>query len=434
MKKRKVTKILTLGVLWMVLLLTACKKDTKEETLNGMSEKINEEGLTQKQLENALELKGKIFENLEAVGTEDPIYCNLPENTQSWDSIVPICYDPLYDILYYVDYGGDYMIHAIRNGTSELAVELPGRRLFCRGGKLYFLLDSYFKFSVKGANSGNILSYNPVNGEIEVVSDKIFDSIVVYQDLIYCRKVGEGSSSYTAKIDYWFYFFDTQELIAQEKQEVVSYALEIRRYGEFFLAGLYEPYDRSNPIEMLERLIEEGADPNEIRIRTKMELCRWDGSDGRTLEGLIELPADYYVKGDDLIWVTKDSIHTWNIPTQREKTVKLNYKDVGWILVDDKLYTQEGYIDLRDMVSWKGFYMTPEYTGLQIKEFYTDGKEVYGITGESSEVKSVSNRLCKIEIIRKEEALTSIPAENLESFEILYPDYSRIFKLIPMNS
>lgn len=218
--------------------------------VGGFSQKIDGSG----QIGNALPLVGKALGELPVIGEEDPVYCNLPENVRGWDDIIPLCVDPLYGILYYMDYGGDYKIHAIYNGESQTVLELPGKRLFCRGGKLYFLLESYNRFGFEGAKSGNIAEYDPVTGEVKVLTDKIFSSIVVYQDMIYCRcegkekELGEGGG-YIVKEDFWFYFFDTGQLTAGKTAER-EYVMDFRRYGEYFLAAALKPDDEQEFISV----------------------------------------------------------------------------------------------------------------------------------------------------------------------------------------
>ena len=241
MKKKKFAKLFYSGAFCLSLFFASCgKEETPPVDGGGMSQKMDEDGLTDKQKENALPLKGKVFGELPVVGEEDAIYCNLPENILNWNSSIPLCRDPLYDILYYVD---ENIIYAVQNGKTEAAVELSGSRLFCRDGKLYFLLSSSTKTAVKGAKSGNILCYNPVDGSVEVVLDDVFDSMTVYQDLIYCRKIGEDFE-FGVRMDYCYYFFDTRELIAQKEQEVMSYSVGIARYGKDFVGWLYGPYDQ----------------------------------------------------------------------------------------------------------------------------------------------------------------------------------------------
>ena len=104
--------------------MAACENNQAEETAENISTAPTaEDGFSQKidgsgQIGNSLPLVGKALGELPVIGEEDPVYCNLPENVRGWDDLIPLCVDPLYGILYYVDYGGDYKIHAVYNGES----------------------------------------------------------------------------------------------------------------------------------------------------------------------------------------------------------------------------------------------------------------------------------------------------------------------------
>ncbi len=433
MKKKKFAKLFYSGAFCLSLFFASCgKEETPPVNNGGMSQKMDEDGLTDKQKENALPLKGKVFGELPVVGEEDAIYCNLPENVLSWDSSIPLCRDPLYDILYYVD---ENIIYAVQNGKTEAAVELSGRRLFCRDGKLYFLLSSSTKTAVKGAKSGNILCYNPVDGSVEVVLEYVFDSITVYQDLIYCRKIGEDSGI-SVKIDYWFYFFDTEELIAQEKQEVASYSVGISRYGKDFVGWLYGSYDRTNPREDCEELIEkQGIDPELIRLPIGAHLCNFDGSNSRVLEGIEELPISHYVKRDNLIWLAEDGLHTWNIATGKEEITEFQYIEASFILLDDKLYSTTGYMENGEQKKCCEFALKTSTNGIgQIGEFFTDKKQVYGYVAESmNEDGTIPYRLYLIDVISKEKAVSMIPSDLLEIWEESLNDCDCVYRLTELS-
>ena len=80
---------------------------------------------------------------------------------------------------YYVDCGRDYYIHAIKDGVSELAVEIPAKNLYFRDGKLYFMVADYGKYSLDGLINGDILSYNPVDGKVSVVINGIGEGTIM---------------------------------------------------------------------------------------------------------------------------------------------------------------------------------------------------------------------------------------------------------------
>lgn len=364
-----------LFVLFCCLSLAACKKEPGEIEGNISSVPTIEGGFSKKmegngQIGDALPLVGKAFGTLPVVGEEDPFYCNLPENVRDWEDIIPLCVDPLYGILYYMDYGGDYKIHAIYNGESQTVLELPGKRLFCREGKLYFLLESYNRFVFEGAESGNIAEYDPVTGEVKILTEKIFSSIVVYQDMIYCRvegrekELGEGQG-FTESEDFWFYFFDTGELIERENAQR-KYAMDFRRYGEYFLAATLEE-DKENP-------------RYDVQIGT--ELRKWNEGTETFWADLKLMPfGRHYVKEGNFYWLDSKGFHQWN-PVSEEDIIypwKMG-KPNQYLLVGDWLLsanyqlvnTKEGKVE-----KW----ISKDEQLELIHELYTDGEKIYAIVG-----------------------------------------------------
>ncbi len=427
MGRKKYLKLLWGMAFCSLLFFAACGKEAMPPVnSSGMSQKMDEEGLTDKQKENALSLKGKVYGELPVVGEEDAIYCNLPENILSWESSIPICHDPLYDILYYVNYEDDNKIYAIRNGISEMAVELSGCRLFCRGGKLYFLLNSNTKTAIKGAKDGNILCYNPVDGTVVVVSDSVFDSITVYQDLIYCRKEGKSSSIGT-KIDYWFYYFNTRQLVEQEQQKEITYCFDLARYGEYFVTRLFDVYNSSNPREDIKQIIAAGIDPTSIRMQVGTALYRTDGREEKKLEKIIELPRQYYVKDNKIIWMDEDNLHQWDINKEKDDSTKIICEGDFSILLNDILYTTNGYTNLKDDISAKCFVMTDKMNGTELRELYTDGKQIYGVVLNVSKETSQKYQLGRLEIVPKERVISALSSEELKYWGEVLVDYDDIY-------
>lgn len=393
------------------LTLASCGKETEEDVRqeadgtvgdisSSSSDKTGEEGFSQKLDENgllqgdALPLIGKAFGELPVVGGEDAVYCNLPENVTSWESVVPLCVDPLYGILYYVDYGGDYMIHAIYNGESQLAVELPGRRLFCRGGKLYFLLDAYNQFRFEGAQSGNVAEYDPVTGTVTLLSDKQFTSMVVYQDLIYCRQLEESieyeEGRYIDVANNWFYFFDTNKLVMQEKSEQEDeeeqYALSFRRYGEYFMADVLKKYD---------------ADPR-YNIRTGIELRKWNGERGIAWDGL-QPSSSYYIKEGSLYWLGRDGFHICNLGSGQDKVYPWDFENgEQYILTNNRFFNVKfQLINMEDGSSTECH--SADEVLKSMHELYTDGDEVYAIVGSYTSKVDTSSVLRRVRMIQGEE-------------------------------
>ncbi len=426
---------MVLCFLCLFCFFSACGKEdaSPNQSTGGVSQKIDDDGFTEEQRENALERKGKVFGELPVVGEEDDIYCNLPENMRDWSSVVPICRDPLYGILYYVDYGGDSMIHAVFNGESELVVGLLGRQLFCRKGKLYFLLDTQNQIAVDGAKDGNILSYNPVDGTIAVVSDGVFDSIMVYQDVIYCRKEEESSLNNTVDIDYWFYDFETEELVEQEHQETFSYVYSVARYGKYFLTKLYGPYDRSNPVQSIEEFIKNsGVDPSIMSVQVGIELRTLDGEQA-ALNGLPEeLPKGYYVKDGCMIWLDTKGVHYLEIETGKENIIAADFGNIGGLICDGKLYLKDGgYMDLEQGNLEDSLIVTSAGVELNLLgSLYTDGETVYVLEDISADGMMILYRLKREGM---QELLDSVSERVRPLYERKFEQYSGVARLYPVS-
>lgn len=381
----KSCKLFFLG---LCLTLAACGGKEEENTVpsptqsvedGGFSEKLNDDGGAG----DGLKLEGKALGELTVVGKEDAVYCNLPENVVNWENAVPLCPDPLYGIFYYVDYGGDFMIHAIYNGESQTVVELPGKRLFCRNGKLYFLLWSYNRFEFEGAASGNIAEYDPVTGKIRILSEKVFNSIVVYQDLIYCQEEEESIEDENGKLlvssKKWFFFFDTETFVEQEKSTEPDYILMAQRYGKYFLA---------------KTLKEHSDDPN-IRFQTGTELRTWDGEKGKVWDELITNDTSY-VKDGNFCWRSGGKFHILDLESEEEQTFPVDEEDINSYIVANGqiLGTQNWLLKLEDE-KFGTWFSTDERLD-HIFEFYTDGKEVYAIAGHYSSDRNPVLRLVRM--------------------------------------
>ncbi len=389
---RKSCKLFFLG---LCLTLAACGRESESENENGNEEanlpsptQAVEDGGFSKKLNDGggmgegLLLEGKALGELTVVGKEDAVYCNLPENVVNWENAVPLCQDPLYGILYYVDYGGDFMIHAIYQGQSQIVAELPSKRLFCRGGKLYFLLCSYNQFEFEGASSGNIAEYDPITGKVRILSEKVFDSIVVYQDLIYCReeeKVEEDTDGRGfASSKKWFYFFDTETFVEQEQSTDPDYILTMQRYGKYFLA----------------KTLEVSPDNPKIRTQTGTELRTWDGEKGTVWDGLITSNTSY-VKDGSLCWRAGQKFHVLDLESREEQTFPMEEDVNSYIVVNGQILGAQNWLLKLENKKFGTWFSADERLDY-IFEFYTDGKEVYAIAGHYSNDRNPVLRLVRM--------------------------------------
>lgn len=191
-----VMKKLKKGVILFILMfsLPACKESAESKQDRNQAE-WETAGMINGETDNVCGLNGGILlDGLSVKGEDSLYYCNLEENMRSDDSggySVLVCKDSVYDVTYYVNYGRDYYIYAMREGVSELAVKIPGRELFCRNGELYFIADTYGLYEFEAFAEGNILKYNPVDGCVETVVEEAATTMIVYPDGICFNDVGE---------------------------------------------------------------------------------------------------------------------------------------------------------------------------------------------------------------------------------------------------
>lgn len=157
---------------------TAPPESAGETTRGEASQKLTDSGFTQDQVMHPVTLKdGKAWGDLPVVGAEDEVYCNLQQNIKENENLLLLCPDPLHGMTYYVNHGDDYFIYALKDGTAQLVVEIPAKRLFVRGGVLYFMVEDYDRYVLDGLENGDILSYNPSDGNVCVIVSGLWEDI-----------------------------------------------------------------------------------------------------------------------------------------------------------------------------------------------------------------------------------------------------------------
>ncbi len=252
-------------------------ENLQKKPTSGASKKLTEKENVWKPEEHIVTLKnGKVWGELPIIGTEDAVYCNLPENINGYGARteqkqVLVCPDPLSGITYYVNYGRDYYIYAIKNKIAELVVEIPSKNLYCRDGKLYFMVEDYGEYPLDGLKNGDILCYNPTDGNVSAIITEIGrgtsipvreiykegrgeeiaipDEIevsdtymTVYQEGIYYCRQGElislGENSYLQPEMKYCYSFENRESKLLEEASPAQYTF--RRQGEKLLNRIWE--------------------------------------------------------------------------------------------------------------------------------------------------------------------------------------------------
>lgn len=293
MKQKKLGVVLLAGL----LLFTGCQgkeqQGEQEQTESGtvqtnVSKRMDLDAGEDEQSKKMAVLKdGKAWGELETVGKDDAVYCNLSENIKGMNNLVLVCPDPVYGITYFVNYGEDNYIYAKKDGRTELVVEIPAKRLFCREGILYFMVDSSGKYNLEGIKDGNTLTYNPVDGAVSILDAEEMTSMIVYQDeIVYVKELGVeeiGGGYFIQLTENAVYTFATGEMTQIESMSGVDYM----RWQDYRI--VYELVDVQ--VEDLEPAGMQGVPKTKVYY-----LAKPDGTKERAL-GFTCFPV-FYLKGD----------------------------------------------------------------------------------------------------------------------------------------
>lgn len=404
--RRRISCFLVLGIL---LLFSACgqpgesnrEKEPENPTVTESgkgSDDWKPAGLDRPASEDAVSLSsGKVLENLSASGKDSPYYCNLEENLQNTDTDrepILVCRDPVYGITYYVNYGRDYYIYALRDGVSELAVAIPAKDLFCRNGELYFIADSYGLYKFDGIAQGNILKYNPVDGSVELVVEQTATEMIVYPDGIcygYIESVEHRSEDgeekiYTHKGENFYFSF------AEGTSTPFTKGRKKRRWKNYYFQPVLEEKPESDPtVQHLRKL----GYTDKLFVVTGLELVDSSRPTEPALkmdESIFDFLVRGWISGDFLYYVNRkieegqehgrSVLMTYNLETgEQEEIIALNSPESissDFILYHNTLYFGK---DLRVSLE-DGNRCQPVFADKsqeRITAFYTDGEVLFCI-------------------------------------------------------
>jgi|GEM_PF-893572 len=382
--------IMMLGISGLCLCLVACSKtkgsNENSSILEGVSEASTEDS---KELTNiskpinegndkdTISLNdGLIDETLEAVGKDEDGNGILGVNikAEKENNQLLLCKDPVYDIVYYVNYGVDYFIYRLKEGKSELAVEMPAKRLFCINGKLYFMLESYETYALTDMKDGNIFCYNPISGEVSLINEAEAKTMFVYKDGIYyavdtiIKDYGNGAVA--TKRDIYYYSFATA------KSEEIKDKL----------ATPYKWKDYHITYEVEE--VEEGDELYEI-YGTDEIITRTVGIKLETLDKTksIKLPVEPFIQNYSIIAnklysiLELETLLILDIETKEKKEIPLAFQCTDdFTIFNGMIYIAQNLLQINPVTGVQSI-ITAENTDESIYEFYTDGENLYGVCG-----------------------------------------------------
>lgn len=365
-------------MLIFLVMLTACKNgenvvEQDKDKTQIVLEKIDEHGMTKEQASNAISLNnGKSWGELPVIGEEGLYYCNLPQNVKGESGMALFCKDSLYGITYFVNCGEDYFIYSQKDGEVELAVEIPAKRLFCRDGKLYFMVESYQKYALEEIESGNILEYNPSDGTVSVIISDIAETMFVYPDgIYYIVNEGEGEVLSTIKRNKLYYSFADGKI--SEMEDIYT---TLNRWNEYFFSFVMEPYEGDD-----EYLLELSK-TKEVVSATATRLISSDGSKEEILNQIV--PSSDYLINDVLFSITENgnSLSMFRMNNKEEIFIPLDFRTTSdFIVLEDVVYFGDGLrLELNTQSLSMGYVQKLEDDKSRMfEELYTDGERLFGI-------------------------------------------------------
>lgn len=333
--------------------------DSKSNTIQLDSFPLGDE--VQENTSNKINLKNGLKDtSLIKVSEDREGIANLPVNVKEERNDVLLCKDPVYDILYYVNYGEDYFIYRLKDGKSELAVELPARRLFCVGGELFFIVTGYDTYEFEGISDGNILKFNPLTGEVSMVVDKVVDTMLVYDDgiryrVIESRKQQGNSATFLVTSSLYFYSFENNKTEKIEKDGVSLY-----KWNDYYVTD--DIVIEGNIGTIVGEKLETLDGMKTVYLTEDWKIKQY---------GYFIMEDKLYYKNNEnqlvVIHIGQNKIETFPFIT--------DYTNDFTIIGDRVYYTSLNCMNLKDESQSKLI----SDDKLIIRELYTDGVELYGI-------------------------------------------------------
>lgn len=389
--------------------LAACKPEKqpesvpKDDNINPAITEVPEEWIPveQKEIEDFVVTmdSGVALPGLTRVGEDDKYYCNVDENLQSdSDGFYPVyvCKDPVYDITYFVNYGRDYLIYAVKDGTAEPAVKIPAKDLYCRNGELYFIADTFSMYTFQGFEQGNILKYNPVNGTVSPVINEAALSMQVYPDRInYIKKDTseiplEIKEKYHLGDDYTWGNLRISYFFSDGTSEELPYSVLLDRIHGFSAKTIKEVLPETS--EYVQRLREAGEfiEGSVITMVTALSFTDESTQLVRELRPYHNIGLRFRVSGDTIFYV--------NGPKGEDEDVLMSLcLTTGESRVIKKFEHLNGWFSLGDIILFQGvlygcylrYSLDTDHLSLiksrlpgrqtSIENYFTDGEELYGI-------------------------------------------------------
>lgn len=296
---------------------------------------------------------------------------NNDENQQSL-----FCVDEKTGVVYFVNQNKDWYIYRLKDGEVKLAVPLPAKELYIWEETVYFMLDSYGKYDLGEAKTGDIYAYTPADGSVKLiysVSEK-------------------GSDDYKLTVNEAGIFFSCSnfmEVNMENGRETFAY---MPYYG-------YLPFGEKEAVEDKNHMTFAGwKDYYFIRMpdengKVNLYLESRVGKAGINL-GQVILSC---VIGDELYYILSDSklsVRIRNLESGEERiysceealyeafTEAPDYAGINsFVVVEDNIWATSGGVWLFRIEMQGGdvtYYRMSENRGM-LHTLYTDGKQLYAL-------------------------------------------------------
>lgn len=378
---KKIQLFRVIAIAGLCLCTASCSKakisNEKSKEIENISTVINED--TTDAIKAAISMKdGLKDDTLITVRDDEASYGLLRVNIKGEKNQVLLCKDPVYNIVYYVNYGNDYYIYRLKDGKSELVVELPARRLFCVEGKLYFILDTYQIYTPEDMEQGNIFCYDPLSGKVTKIIDKQATTMLVYEDGIYysIETSGKdlGNGMHIVNRVLYFYSFSTGKSESIDK----------------LYTSLYKWKDYYITTDVVE--VEEGDELYDIYGQDEM-ITRAVGVKLETLDmsKSIKLPIEpqsenYSIVGNKIYSILhNDEILIYDIEAMGTEEIQLAFQCTDdFTIFNGLIYISQNMLQINPETGVQSK-ISSENVDEVIYELYTDGDNLYGVCGSKND-------------------------------------------------
>ena len=109
------------------------------------------------------------------------------------------CVDGQTGVTYFVNQGKDYYLYHLKDGEVKLVVDMPVKELYPYDGSVYFMIEDYGKYELKGIHNGDIYCYTPADGSIQLIYEigvpesKIHKLVINEEGIYFSYEVTEGT-------------------------------------------------------------------------------------------------------------------------------------------------------------------------------------------------------------------------------------------------